>query len=203
MVQFKLMYTQQRSRPSSTKSGFLDWGLLSSGLGGAVAVLSSSGSLAPAVDGKDPGNPPGKPPTPQGNELLNTSIILASLGFDLYFSILVGFFIISCRAAITSGSLILDNRSIKFAPAEKPPGILGSLSSCSESGSKSLSSSPFPKSSSSEISISSGLGTSSGVHDAGRCKQTNESVQKKSYVSYDGNFLRSAQLIGRGERATG
>ncbi|KAI9590100.1 hypothetical protein GQX74_008268 [Glossina fuscipes] len=120
----KLMYTQQRSRPSSTKSGFLDWGLLSSGLGGAVAVLSSSGSLAPAVDGKDPGNPPGKPPTPHGNELLNTSIILASLGFDLYFSILVGFFIISCRAAITSGSLILDNRSIKFAPAEKPPGIL-------------------------------------------------------------------------------
>uniref|UniRef100_A0A1B0A3D2 Uncharacterized protein n=1 Tax=Glossina pallidipes TaxID=7398 RepID=A0A1B0A3D2_GLOPL len=82
----------------------------------------------------------------------------------------------------------------------------GSLSSCSESGSNSLSSSSsFPKSSSSssKISISSDLGTSSGVHDAGRCKQTNESVQKKSYVSCDENFLRSAQLIGRGERATG
>uniref|UniRef100_A0A1B0A3D1 Uncharacterized protein n=1 Tax=Glossina pallidipes TaxID=7398 RepID=A0A1B0A3D1_GLOPL len=120
----KLMYTRQRSRPSSTKSGFLDWGLLSSELGGAVAVLPSSVSLAPAVEGKDPGNPPGKPPTPHGNELLNTSIILASLGFDLYFSILAGFLRISCRAAITSGSLILDNRSIKFAPAEKPPGML-------------------------------------------------------------------------------
>uniref|UniRef100_A0A1A9VBV7 Uncharacterized protein n=1 Tax=Glossina austeni TaxID=7395 RepID=A0A1A9VBV7_GLOAU len=121
--EFKIS-NKRKSRPSSTKSGFLDWGLLSSELGGAVAVLPSSVSLAPAVEGKDPGNPPGKPPTPDGNELLNTSIILASLGFDLYFSILAGFFIISCRAAITSGSLILDNRSIKFAPAEKPPGIL-------------------------------------------------------------------------------
>uniref|UniRef100_A0A1A9W329 Uncharacterized protein n=1 Tax=Glossina brevipalpis TaxID=37001 RepID=A0A1A9W329_9MUSC len=117
---YNLFKKQAYSRPSSTKSGFLGCGLLSSELGGAVVP---SVSLAPAAVGKDPGNPPGKPPTPPGNEFLNTSIIFASLGFDLYFSILAGFLIISCRAAITSGSFMLDNRSIKLEPPGNPPGI--------------------------------------------------------------------------------